>query len=129
MNDLTDFTGNTTRVQQSIRGLKGATSVTLKGVARWKITDDSGALHEILIPNTYYCESLPFCILSPQHWDRTCKAKHRGRARSLTDDDCTLLFWSDQDGTSYIKTIEHDARTKVPIFRFAPGYSKFSNYL
>ena len=93
-NDAKDFVGTVTAVSRSIRGLKGSTKVTKMGTVRWSITDDLGETHILNIKNVFLCETLPFRILSPQHWDRMLKGNNKGRAKSLTNGEETVIMWN-----------------------------------
>ena len=127
-NDKTDFTDKPQKVNQAVRGVKGKTQVSLRGTVKWSWNDDEGNLHTEILPNVYYCESLPFRILSPQHWAQTRKRKGRGRAHADTDDTQTILYWQDADARLYTKSIPLDTSANVSIFRSAPGFTKYANF-
>ena len=39
-----------------------------EGTVRWKIEDDNGKVHTILIKHCLYVPDLHICLLSLQHW-------------------------------------------------------------
>jgi hypothetical protein len=38
------------------------------GTVKWKIEDDHGRIHTIILPGTYLATNAPARLLSPQHW-------------------------------------------------------------
>ena len=45
----------------------------MKGMLRWKWTDDDSRPHKILIPDSFYVSNGGARLLSPQHWAQTQK--------------------------------------------------------
>lgn len=72
---LEDFIGTPQHVQHIVKGVSGPAHVTHKGEGRFPILDDKGMLHQIIIPELYYCSTLPFKVISPQHLDNLWRAK------------------------------------------------------
>ena len=66
---INDFVSPITPVKELyVQGIGGRLKVIGKGTIAWKINDDEGIVHEIIIPNTLYVKNLPYRLLSPQHW-------------------------------------------------------------
>jgi hypothetical protein len=62
------------------------------GTVKWRIQDDSGKVHNIILPHTYYSPSVETRLLSPQHW-----AQVRGRKRDtycITYYDAIIMRWN-----------------------------------
>jgi hypothetical protein len=72
-NEMTDFVSTPKKTSTFIKGIGGTVKSTYIGTARWSILDDTGQMHTWDIPNTYYNESPPYRLLSPQHWAQTYK--------------------------------------------------------
>jgi hypothetical protein len=49
-------------------GIRGRVKCKVKGMVSWTIEDDQGRYHDIIIPNTPLCPTLPHRLLLPQHW-------------------------------------------------------------
>lgn len=52
----------------SLRGIGGDVSVPMKGTVKWKVQDDTGKTHEILIEDAYYVPEAPISLLCPRQW-------------------------------------------------------------
>jgi hypothetical protein len=92
-----DFIGPLRKVNITVRGFAG---VTVKEVytstIKWKIPDDTGAITEFVIPNSYYVPSGGVRLLSPQHLAQVCKdnyPKPKGTQLVTYDDHC-VLYWN-----------------------------------
>jgi hypothetical protein len=62
------------------------------GTVKWRVKDDNGKIHNIILPNTYYSPSVETRLLSPQHW-----AQVRGRKRDtycITYYDAIIMRWN-----------------------------------
>ena len=66
-NDKRDFVGQLEPLNNSIKGIGGSMEGVSKGTIRWKIADDSGMHHVLILPNSLYVPSSTSCLLSPQH--------------------------------------------------------------
>ena len=65
--DINDYVKPPIKVNLGIRGLNGNVNTTYKGTVKWKFADNKGMIHEFVLDNVYYCKTLPFRLLSPQH--------------------------------------------------------------
>jgi hypothetical protein len=70
-NCMTDYVEPPIRVKVKVNGIGGAVIATHKGTVKWAVEDDHGRRHTWLIPDTYFHESTPYRLLSPQHWAQT----------------------------------------------------------
>jgi hypothetical protein len=59
--------GDVQQVNIAVKGIGGKqVSATMKGTVRWSFANDE-QVHDEYIPNTYYNETSPYCLYSPQH--------------------------------------------------------------
>jgi hypothetical protein len=78
-NCLSDFVRPMTKIMARVRGVGGVqVVVTMKGVLKWHIADDDGRIHTFLIKDSYYHQTSPYQLLSPQHLAQTCFDDERG---------------------------------------------------
>ena len=119
-NNRSDFTGKTTKGETRIRGISGISSSNEQGIARWKVEDDHGKTHEILVPALLDTRS-PHRLWSPQHWAQHIDDK---TGTSCTINGSTLQLRSDK--LNFVKTITLDRQTNVAMIRSSPGFSKYA---
>ncbi len=73
-----DFLPGTVRkCNVSVLGVGGRVQCNVKGTVSWTIEDDQGRSHDIVIPDTPMCPSLPHRLLSPQHWAQETERQGR----------------------------------------------------
>ena len=94
-NDSSHFIGKPESVKMRVRGVGGQVTATLRGTVSWSFVNDSGAVHEELIPGTYYDRQAPYCLYSPQHVaqianDHTPEADGTG---CFTGASSVALYW------------------------------------
>ena len=128
-NNLQDFEGETIQSKGRVLGVSNTmTEVTRRGTATFQICDDTGMIHNWIIPELYYCASTPYRVISPQHLD-ACWRKHKiGKLTEATSSEGTILQWSTTDGNQYYKTLRHKKNSKVPLMHTMPSilnYEKF----
>jgi hypothetical protein len=99
-NSRSDFLpGTVKRCNVAVLGVGGGVMCKIKGTVSWKIEDDDGRAHDIVIPDTPLCSVLPHRLLSPQHWAQEVERNSRipliGKARPScsTNADETTLRW------------------------------------
>ena len=81
--NLNKFIEKPKSVFTNMQGLAGKTSATLKGTGNWKWQNYNDRIHIEIIPDIYYCASLPFRILCPQQLSQSSsRSKNRGDAIS-----------------------------------------------
>jgi len=120
-NNKDDFIGTPTKVNVRVKGIQGHSTSALKGTVQWDIHDDDGQRHSIVLPNTYYIESLPLRLLSPQHFAQVRKNQETSPTGtvSYTTADSVVLMWHNQ---RYQRTVRLNS-ANVAVFRSAPGYT------
>jgi hypothetical protein len=94
-NSLTDYLEPPQTTRTMVKGVGGKIMATKKGRVRWRIEDDEGKVHSIILPNVYYVPDMPFRLLAPHHWAQTAK-DHFPQARGTwcgTYDDAIELHW------------------------------------
>ena len=120
-----DFVGPLVDVNRKIKGIGGLADGLKMGTIKWKIEDDDGKVHDILLPGSYYVPSAPSRLLSPQHWAQVAKdrkPKPRGTWCATYDDEI-VLYWNQR---KYKRTIKLDpSGDNVATMHTAPGYSHF----
>jgi hypothetical protein len=73
-----------------IKGFNGATTTTKVGTVQWPLQDDTGRVHRITLPHTYYSRHAEHRLLSPQHW---AQVANQGKGtRCITYHDSILLI-------------------------------------
>ena len=72
-NNKSHFVGKPETIRVKVKGIGGEGTATMKGTVAWAITNDDGQVHELLIPDTFYNEQAPYCLLSPQHMAQSTK--------------------------------------------------------
>ncbi len=121
-NCLADFVGPTRQVIAKVKGIGGSRVVaTRKGVLRWRITDDDGKIHTFLIKDSYYHETSPYRLLSPQHLAQVCYDDGRGTWCG-TYGDGVDLHW---DHNKFHRSIPLN-ESNIALMRSAPGYDSFA---
>jgi hypothetical protein len=120
-NSLQDFIKPPKSSDMRIKGFNGQTTQTKVGTVRWRIHDDAGRIHCILLPNTYYSPHAESRLLSPQHWAQI--AKNGRGTKCTTYHDAIILEWDNQ---KYKRTIPINHRTRnVGIITTPAGISEY----
>ena len=120
-NSETDFIDTPTVIDRPVLGL-GKQTATKQGTVRWHITDDDGKVHAFTIPGVLLLPSLPFRVLSPQHWSQTL----RKPSYCVTFKDSILLTWNGGDNK---RTIRLSNNSNVGILKSAPSYSQATAFI
>ena len=66
-NDINDFINVPKATDARINGMRGSLPLMI-GTIRWRLEDNSGQTHTVILPGSYYVKDSPACLLSPQHW-------------------------------------------------------------
>jgi hypothetical protein len=128
-NDLNDFIGKTKPMNKKVTGVSNnKASITAKGSGNFKIEDDQGVTCNIYVHHLYYCDSVPYKVLSPQNLDSTWRARRIGTFSEATDGVGTLLMWKNKSG-EYTKRVVHTGRSGIPLCHTAPSYKKYKEFL
>jgi hypothetical protein len=120
-NSLQDFIKPPRSSDMKIKGFNGHTTQTKVGTVRWRIHDDGGRIHDIILPNTYYSAHAESRLLSPQHW---AQVANNGRGtRCTTYHDAIILEWNDQE---FKRTIPINDKTRnVGIISTPTGINEY----
>jgi hypothetical protein len=106
-----------------VRGYNCHTNSTMVGTVKWRVKDDNGKVHSIILPNTNYSPSVETRLLSPQHW-----AQVRGRKRDtycITYYDAIIMRWN-RDKCQITAPLDDRAHRNVGVMR---SISRIENYL
>jgi hypothetical protein len=129
LNKRSDFEGLLTKVNVHIQGiLESKGTSKWKGTVRWRVLDDNRMEHVLKIPNMLLMEeSLPFCILSPQHLSQEhCKSKmDTSGTRAIVGENKVELQWGNH---LFKKTITISKRNNIPIMQSSPCFSKYKSF-
>lgn len=128
-NSMMDFIGKPKQIKLRVRGVsQQLANITYVGTGQYSVLDNTGKRHDLSIPVLYYCSTMPFRILSPQHLGQLWEKQRIGRLFETTNATATKLIWSYQNNNDkvYQKTILHHINSKVPLMKSAPG---FRNYI
>ena len=120
-NDIKHFiTPLTPTPSTRLRGAGGNLVVKGEGTVRWKIEDDNGKVHTMLIKNCLYVPDLHICLLSPQHWAQQANdnAPNPRGTWCATYGDVFELEWNQRQ---YRRSIKFDSNTNTPRFTSASG--------
>jgi hypothetical protein len=124
---MSDFIKPPSQTGTSVNGVGGAHHALLCGTVRWSIEDDDGRVHEIVLPNTYYVDSIPFRLLSPQHWAATYDDNKPARdgTRCITYTDRVVLQWAQR---KFTRTVPLAPDTRIAVLRTAPSVTNFTAF-
>jgi transposase InsO family protein len=120
---LSDFIDKPTQGNAKIKGYNGTSNKQLlTGTVKWTVQDDSGRVHDFIIPNTLYSSETGTRLFSPQHWAQT-REEGRG-AKCTTYHDAIILTWNNW---KHQKTIPLTKQSRnVGIMTSAPGITNYS---
>jgi hypothetical protein len=124
-NSLADVVGEPIPIRARIEGFTGGKAlVTARCTIKWRVEDDDGRIHNVLLPNSLCSQAAPFRLLSPQHWVQQAKDHHPKRegtwCGSLSDR--VKLEWGQP---KFKRTVLLDPATNVALFHRAPSYEKY----
>ena len=124
-NDSSQFISYITPTPKTIlRGAGGNLKVKGVGTVRWKIEDDDGKEHELIIKGCLYVPDMSSCLLSPQHWSQQAQDNfptNRGTWCATFADSCVMQW----DQRKYTKTILYDKNTNTPKMYSVPRTPTF----
>jgi hypothetical protein len=131
-NNLEDIIASTRKqVSHNVTGIAGKNSsvISYEGAGTFKLVDDTGHMCTIPVPELYYCSSVPYRIISPQHLDQCWRKLDLGTFSTKMDGDGTVLLWMNSSGREYQKTVPHSEDSNIPVCSTAPQYGRYRNYL
>jgi hypothetical protein len=125
-NCIDDYVSPPWRARANIEGYSGSTSATHVGTVHWKIEDDLGCTHSILLPNTYYSPHGKHRLLCPQHWAQSANDTHLypNGTWCATYADSIVLYWNQQQ---YRRTVKLLPNTNVGVICTAPGVQQYAH--
>ena len=59
-NLMSDFVVVPRTTTMSIQGISGDTAASLVSTVAWKVKDDGGRVHTLILPNMYYAPNAPY---------------------------------------------------------------------
>ena len=124
-NDLRDFIAPLQPARAKVEGYNGTTTATMVGTVKWKIHDDLGNEHQVLLPNTYYAPQGRYRLLCPQHWAQVANDNsptHHG-TWCATYADRIVLYWGQR---RYSRTLRLIPSTNVGILTTRPGIRNYT---
>jgi hypothetical protein len=126
-NTIGDFVGKPKVVHVNVKGVGGLVQATHIGTVKWRLEDDKGVIHTILLPGSYLVPTMSCCLLSPQHWAQTANdhRPHPEGTGCLTTSKEVQLFWNQR---KYTKTVPLDPHSNVATMTTAPGFDHFSAF-
>jgi hypothetical protein len=122
-NSKEDFIEPPVKSKVRVRGCNGHTNSTMVGTVKWRVKDDNGKIHNIILPNTYYSPSVETRLLSLQHW-----AQVRGKKRDtycVTYYDAIIMRWN-RDKYQITAPLDDRKHRNVGVMRSISG---IRNYL
>ena len=111
-----------------IRGISGAhLNVDGIGTIKWRIEDDNGVQHDVLIPNSLYIKKFEGRLLSPQHWSQVSNDHYPDKDGTVcvTGGMEAKLLWNQRKN---VKTIPIDPTNNCFTFRTCSGMSKYQRF-
>ena len=120
-----DFIGKMTTCSITIQGFMGKSKIAEKGTWKFKMEDDDGMTHDVLIANTLYAPKAPFHLLSPQHWSQ--QSDDPSGTYCIIRHDKMILKWN---GAKLQRQIKLDKKNNCGFIYSSPScnkYHKFSN--
>ena len=106
-------------------GINGTLSVGGIGTFYFKLMDDEGVVHDIVIPNSLYIPDLPQSLISPFHWAQQAE-DHAPIAEGTgckTNSHSLVLFWNQK---KFKRTIPLASTTNTPTFHTSDGNTKYN---
>jgi hypothetical protein len=113
-NDLSDFIGTPVSIGKTVRGIGGSINDVKTGTIQWKIEDDEGQVHEIVLPGSLYIPSSPSKLLSPQHWAQVAQdnvPKQNG-THCTTYADRVVFTWGRNNIKGQSDWTQHEATSR-----------------
>ena len=126
---VSDFVGpiNPTN-NYNIKGISGKDlPVNGIGTVKWRINDDEGRSHNLIIPNSLYVKSFKGRLMSPQHWAQTADDSYPEKDGTvcITGARSLVLRWSQK---KYTKTVPIDLRNNCFSMRTVAGVERFKRF-
>ena len=126
-NTKSDFVNMPLQVNRRVCGIKGNAQATHVGTARWKLEDDQGRTHSLLIQGTFLIPNASARILSPQHLAQQVKGQYpirEGTGAITTSTDIMLL----RGQCEFQKTVPLDSRLNTGLMTMECGVKSYCTY-
>jgi len=121
-NNKNDFIEPPVKSKVKVRGYNGQTSSTMVGTVKWKILDDNGKTHNLILPETYYSPTVETRLLSPQHWAQV-RAK-KTDTYCITYYDAIILRWN-KDKYQVTAPLDDRKHRNVGVMRSVTGINTY----
>jgi len=118
-----DFIGKLQQCNVSIQGFNGSTKIKHKGTWKFRLEDNNGTTHDILIPNTLLAPEAPYHLLSPQHWGQ--QSKDPEGTYCMIKHNKIILYW---EGGNFTKHIDLDKESNCGFIQTIPSYQKYIKF-
>ena len=118
-----DFIGPLQKCNITIQGFNGSTRIKQQGTWKFKIEDDHGTMHDIMIKNTLLAPEAPYHLLSPQHWGQQSK-NPEGISCTIKHNKMTLQW----DGGQFQKQIKLDDNNNCGFVRTVPSNKRYDRF-
>lgn len=124
-NDIKDFVTPPMPVRAQVDVISGGCLAAHIGTVKWKIDDDLGQSHHLILSNTLLGS---YRMLSPQHWTQRAKDYHPNPegTGSLTTSKHVALFWKQNQ---FKRTIPLNTRNNVATITTSADNTCFTTYL
>ena len=116
--------GTMRRINTPVIGI-GTTKAVWKGTVRWSFQDDKGVPFEFELHDVLYVPTIPFRILSPQHWAACVESKY-GYCIGTIDRHESVLYWNGGENTRHIKLSDN---SNIALMQTAPSYDNYAAFL
>jgi hypothetical protein len=124
-NDVKHYVEPPTSINVPVKGIGGKqVTATLRGTVKWSFTNDQGQVHDEYIPNTYYHQTSPYCLYSPQHVAQIADDNYPVKnGTSCTTYATEMELVCDQ--RTQKRTIQLDKGTNIFMMQSAPNFDRF----
>ena len=124
-NDATDFLpGTKKKINQVVSGL-GEQHVGYEGTVKWTLQDDRGLAFDFEITGVLLVPTLPFRLLSPQHWAQSVRRRY-GYCHSSTDHEQATLSWNGGENERHVRLATN---SNIALLHTAPSAKKYRAFL
>ena len=127
-NSIKDFISKPTPCQAKIKSFGGSMMAASGiGSVKWRISDDQGIDHDIIIDDVLYVPQAQVRLLCPQQWAQQVKLKSPSDTGtySVNHSEGIILFWNNSKSS---KTIPWSKKTNTAYFRTSPSFNNFEKF-
>ena len=117
------FIGKMSHCNITIQGFMGKSKIVEKGTWKFKMEDDNGTSHAVLISNTLYAPKAPFHLLSPQHWSQ--QSDDPNGTYCILRHDKMILKWN---GAQLQRQIKLDEKNNCGFIYSMPSCNKYHKF-